>query len=120
MLVSNMGLANLIRVSLPVLTAIYPPCIALVLLSFSQNRWRSAKRVFAPVIATSPVFGLADGLKASSFSGLLPARFDKLPLAEQGWSGYSLRCWCCCWRRLMTGCAASKAPTSRRKRGLRP
>ena len=84
MLVSNMGLANLIRVSLPVLTAIYPPCIALVLLSFSQNRWRSAKRVFAPVIATSPVFGLADGLKASSFSGLLPARFDKLPLAEQG------------------------------------
>ncbi|MBL3222935.1 branched-chain amino acid ABC transporter substrate-binding protein, partial [Klebsiella pneumoniae] len=26
MLVSNMGLANLIRVSLPVLTAIYPPC----------------------------------------------------------------------------------------------
>jgi LIVCS family branched-chain amino acid:cation transporter len=84
MLVSNMGLANLIRVSLPVLTAIYPPCIALVLLSFSQNRWRSARRVFAPVIATSLVFGLADGLKASSFSGLLPAWFDKLPLAEQG------------------------------------
>ena len=36
------------------------------------------------MIATSLVFGLADGLKASSFSGLLPAWFDKLPLAEQG------------------------------------
>lgn len=120
MLVSNMGLANLIRVSLPVLTAIYPPCIALVLLSFSQNRWRSARRVFAPVIATSLVFGLADGLKASSFSGLLPAWFDKLPLANRGWSGCSLRCWCCCWRRLTTGCAASKAPMPRRKRDFRP
>jgi LIVCS family branched-chain amino acid:cation transporter len=30
------------------------------------------------------VFGLADGLKASSFSSLLPVWFDKLPLAEQG------------------------------------
>ncbi|WP_175606964.1 branched-chain amino acid transport system II carrier protein, partial [Serratia marcescens] len=87
MLVSNMGLANLIRVSLPVLTAIYPPCIALVWLSFGQNRWRGAMGVFAPVIATGLVFGLADGLKASSFSGVLPAWFDKLPRAEQGLVG---------------------------------
>ncbi|WP_017893901.1 branched-chain amino acid transport system II carrier protein [Serratia sp. S4] len=84
MLVSNLGLANLIRVSIPVLTAIYPPCIALVLLSFSQSRWRSANRVFAPVIATSLLLGLADGIKASSFSGLLPDWFDQLPLADQG------------------------------------
>lgn len=84
MLISNLGLANLIRVSIPVLTAIYPPCIALVLLSFSQSRWRSAKGVFAPVIATSLLFGVADGVKASNFSGLLPAGFERLPLADQG------------------------------------
>ncbi|MDI5419197.1 branched-chain amino acid transport system II carrier protein, partial [Salmonella enterica subsp. enterica serovar Kentucky] len=34
MVVSNLGLSHLIQISIPVLTAIYPPCIALVVLSF--------------------------------------------------------------------------------------
>jgi LIVCS family branched-chain amino acid:cation transporter len=84
MLVSNLGLANLIRLSIPVLTAIYPPCIALVLLSFSQSRWRSAEGVFMPVVTTSLLFGVFDGIKASNFSSLLPTWFEQLPLADQG------------------------------------
>jgi LIVCS family branched-chain amino acid:cation transporter len=37
MAVSNLGLSHLIQVSIPVLTAIYPPCIALVVLSFTRR-----------------------------------------------------------------------------------
>ncbi len=37
MAVSNLGLSHLIQVSIPVLTAIYPPCIVLVVLSFTRR-----------------------------------------------------------------------------------
>lgn len=45
MVVSNLGLSLLIKISIPVLTAIYPPCIALVVLSFTLRWWRRAPRV---------------------------------------------------------------------------
>ena len=49
MVVSNLGLSHLIQISIPVLTAIYPPCIVLVVLSFTLRWWHSAPRIIAPV-----------------------------------------------------------------------
>ena len=43
MAVSNLGLSHLIQISIPVLTAIYPPCIALVVLSFTRNWWHNSR-----------------------------------------------------------------------------
>ncbi|MCX2957279.1 MAG: branched-chain amino acid transport system II carrier protein, partial [Candidatus Regiella insecticola] len=40
-LVSNLGLTHLIQISIPVLTAIYPPCIVLVVLSFTLRWWHN-------------------------------------------------------------------------------
>ncbi|WP_312928147.1 branched-chain amino acid transporter carrier protein BrnQ [Pseudescherichia sp.] len=84
MVVSNLGLSHLIQLSIPVLTAIYPPCIALVVLSFTRNWWHSSSRVIAPAMFVSLVFGVMDGIKASAFGGILPAWTARLPLAEQG------------------------------------
>lgn len=84
MFVSNMGLNDLIRVSLPVLTIIYPPCIVLVLLSFSQNYWKSAKYVFIPVVSTSLLFSIFDSIKSTSVNNILPYWFYKLPMAGNG------------------------------------
>ena len=42
MVVSNLGLSHLIQISIPVLTAIYPPCIVLVVLSFTLRWWQRA------------------------------------------------------------------------------
>ncbi|NHV87974.1 branched-chain amino acid transporter carrier protein BrnQ [Cronobacter dublinensis] len=84
MVVSNLGLSQLIQFSIPVLTAIYPPCIALVVLSFTRGRWHNASRVIAPAMAVSLLFGLIDGVKASAISGILPAWTQKLPMADQG------------------------------------
>ncbi|EOC0207146.1 branched-chain amino acid transporter carrier protein BrnQ [Cronobacter dublinensis] len=84
MVVSNLGLSQLIQFSIPVLTAIYPPCIALVVLSFTRGWWHNASRVIAPAMAVSLLFGLIDGVKASAISGILPAWTQKLPMADQG------------------------------------
>lgn len=84
MVVSNLGLSHLIQISIPVLTAIYPPCIVLVVLSFTLNWWQNASRVVAPVMLVSLLFGIIDGIKTTSFSAALPAFSQHLPLADQG------------------------------------
>ena len=84
MAVSNLGLSHLIQVSIPVLTAIYPPCIALVVLSFTRSWWHNSSRVIAPAMFISLMFGIIDGIKSSAFAAILPAWTARLPLAEQG------------------------------------
>ena len=86
MIISNLGLTHLIAISVPVLTAIYPPCIVLVLLSFTLNWWQEAGRIIKPAMAVSLVFGIIDGLKASDFSSVVPASLQHLPLSEQNLS----------------------------------
>lgn len=56
MVVSNLGLSQLIQISVPVLTAIYPPCIALVVLSFTRSWWHNSSRVIAPPMFISLLF----------------------------------------------------------------
>jgi LIVCS family branched-chain amino acid:cation transporter len=84
LLVSNLGLTKLIQFSIPVLTAIYPPCIALVALSFCKDFWQSQGRVVAPVMLVSFVFGTIDAVKGAGFSNHLPDVLAHLPLSEQG------------------------------------
>ena len=41
MVISNLGLSKLIAFSIPVLVSIYPPCIVLILLSFTLRFWKN-------------------------------------------------------------------------------
>ena len=82
LLVSNLGLTKLILFSVPVLTAIYPPCIVLVGLSFCKGMWHSQTRIMAPVMAVSLVFGTIDALKGAGLN--LPGWLAHLPLSQQG------------------------------------
>lgn len=84
MLVSNLGLDQLIQISVPVLTAIYPPCIVLVVMSFTYNWWFNPSYIIAPAMLVSLLFGVIDGIKASVLTHLLPAAASHLPLANQG------------------------------------
>jgi len=70
MVVSNLGLSELIKVSIPVLTGIYPPCITLVVLSFTLRWWNHRSRIIAPVMLVSLLFGIIDAIKASAFKTL--------------------------------------------------
>ncbi|AIR90355.1 branched-chain amino acid transport system II carrier protein [Pseudomonas cremoricolorata] len=84
LLVSNLGLTKLIMFSVPVLTAIYPPCIVMIALSFVNGVWNSPVRVMAPVMLVSLLFGIVDALKGSELAHLLPDAAANLPLSEQG------------------------------------
>lgn len=79
MVVSNLGLSHLIQISIPVLTAIHPPCIVLVILSFTRSWWYNPTRVIAPAIAVSLLLGMVSALKAAGLGDFL----SNLPLAEQ-------------------------------------
>lgn len=83
MVVSNFGLMYLISISVPVLTAIYPPCILLILLSFTLRWWNSNSRLVAPGMLVSLLFGCLDGIKVSAYPSLLPALVERLPLNAQ-------------------------------------
>ena len=80
-IISNLGLTKLIAFSVPVLSAIYPPAIVVIMLSFGWKFFNHPRRVIAPVTAVSLVFGLLDGLKVANFE--LPYALTHLPLAEQ-------------------------------------
>ena len=64
-LISNVGLTQLIKLSIPVLMGLYPLAIVLVLLSLLDRFWISSKRVIVPVMAVTLIFAIADGLAAA-------------------------------------------------------
>ncbi|MFW2066326.1 branched-chain amino acid transport system II carrier protein [Acinetobacter johnsonii] len=80
-IISNLGLTKLIAFSVPVLSAIYPPAIVVIMLSFGWKFFNHPRRVIAPVTAVSLLFGILDGLKVANFE--LPYALTHLPLAEQ-------------------------------------
>jgi branched-chain amino acid:cation transporter, LIVCS family len=81
--ISNLGLTKLIAVSVPVLSAIYPPAIVVIMLSFCWGMFNHASRVVAPVTAVALIFGIIDGLKVAGFEEHLPAVLTHLPLSAQ-------------------------------------
>ena len=87
LVVANQGLTQLISFSVPVLVGLYPLAIVLVALSLSNRLWRSQSLVFVPVMAVTLIFGVADGLAASTYGESVPAWFSQLPMADKslGW-----------------------------------
>lgn len=80
---SNLGLTKLIAFSVPILTAIYPPAIVVILMSFLTQYWSRPSHIFIPVTAVATFCGIIEGFKASVLKDFVPQIFDKLPLAEQ-------------------------------------
>ncbi|MGO3027468.1 branched-chain amino acid transport system II carrier protein [Pseudomonas helleri] len=84
LVVSNLGLTKLIAFSIPVLTAIYPPCIVLVALSFCKGFWNEQTRIVGPVMLASFIFGVVDALKGAGLADGLPNWLTHMPFSEQG------------------------------------
>lgn len=84
---SNLGLTQLIAFSIPPLTAIYPPCIVLVALSFCKGSWHAQARIVGPVMLVSFFFGTIDALKGAGLGDWIPAQLANMPLAVRAWPG---------------------------------
>lgn len=84
---ATLGLEQLLAVSGPVLTGLYPIAIALVALSLLQRQWRSPPRVYVPTLLAAAAFGLLEGLHAAGLNRLVPDWSRSLPAsdAQLGW-----------------------------------
>ena len=84
MLVSNLGLTQLISISVPVLTAIYPVFIVLIVTFFFRSRLRSSARVVVPTTLVAFLFGAADALEAAGICMRPFTLTRELPLHNEG------------------------------------
>lgn len=80
-LVANVGLAQLISLSIPVLFALYPVVVALVALTFVRSKLANPRVAYRCVLLVSLLFALIDAAKVA---GLNVSIFDILPLFEVG------------------------------------
>ncbi|MEZ8289146.1 branched-chain amino acid transport system II carrier protein [Vibrio sp. 10N.237.312.B06] len=79
--VANVGLSQLISLSVPVLFALYPVAIALVALTFLRSRFPNPKAAYRVVVLVSLLFALIDGAKVA---GVDVSAMNMLPLFEIG------------------------------------
>ncbi|WP_019243884.1 MULTISPECIES: branched-chain amino acid transport system II carrier protein [Bacillus] len=89
MVVSNVGLSQLISISLPVLSFIYPLAIMLIVLSFFHKFFNGYSTVYIGSILFTGIVSLYEALTAAGLKmGVISAFMSSLPLAEQGISWF--------------------------------
>lgn len=84
MLISNIGLTQLINLSVPVLTAIYPVFVVLILTFFFREKLHSTTLVIIPAAFVTFLFGLAEALNSSGGPRWLASLTASMPLHNQG------------------------------------
>ncbi|WP_409296912.1 branched-chain amino acid transport system II carrier protein [Peribacillus sp. SCS-26] len=82
---SNMGLSQILKVSVPFLVMAYPLTIVLVALTFFSKYFNNSRKVYATAILFTGVFALLDGLGQFGINLGSAGAFNKsLPLASSG------------------------------------
>lgn len=68
LVVSNFGLNNIIKFSIPVICMLYPIVIAIVILNVGQRIFHEDKVIFRLCLGLTTVFAVFDGLRAGGFN----------------------------------------------------
>lgn len=86
MLIANVGLTQLINLSLPVLLVIYPIAITLVFLAFLNNFFKGSRYVYTGGVIGTALVSIWDGLVYSGIAGenVKQILSDLLPLYNEG------------------------------------
>ncbi|GGE26229.1 branched-chain amino acid transport system carrier protein [Marinithermofilum abyssi] len=83
--VANMGLTKLIAVSVPVLTAIYPVAIVMILLTFLHSYFNGYRTVYGCALLGTVLISITDGLKGLNIPlGVLGDVYSQIPLYQEG------------------------------------
>ena len=83
--VANIGLTQLIAISVPVLMAIYPLAIVLMLLAFFHKLFRGYRAVYVGAIVATALISLVDGLSSMGLSiEAITSIYKHLPLQKEG------------------------------------
>lgn len=84
-ILSNLGLEEILKVSVPFLVTAYPLTIVLVVLTFFNRYFRNSRKVYATAILFAGVFAVLGGLKAAGLPlGPLETMREVMPLAKAG------------------------------------
>lgn len=67
--ISNFGLDNIIKISIPVLCMLYPITIVLVLLNLGSGIFKRDPKIFRPAMAFTTIFAIVDGLRTLGMTG---------------------------------------------------
>ena len=87
-LVCNLGLNTILSISIPVLNAIYPISIVLILLGLSHDLWKNMRYVYPVTIAGTGCVSVIYAMdKAKVSLGVITGLCKKLPMYEMGF------CW---------------------------
>lgn len=85
MIIANIGLTQLIAVSLPVLIIIYPLAIVLILLSFMHNGFNGYSLVYVGALIPTGLISLIDGIKTAGVDVTVVSQsLDFLPFYAEG------------------------------------
>ncbi|WLV24470.1 branched-chain amino acid transport system II carrier protein [Aciduricibacillus chroicocephali] len=84
-LLANMGLAQILKVSVPFLVTAYPITIMLVVLTFCSGLFRNMRIAYATTILFTGVFALLGGLHAAGLNlGIFDTIREAMPLSSYG------------------------------------
>ncbi|MQR96007.1 branched-chain amino acid transport system II carrier protein [Fictibacillus phosphorivorans] len=82
---SNLGLNQILKVSVPFLVTAYPLTIVLIVLTFFNRFFKNSKKVYGSAVLFTGVFALMDGLVAFGVDlGPVQVVKDFLPLSSMG------------------------------------
>lgn len=89
-LICNLGLNAILSISIPVLNAIYPISIVLIVLGLSHGLWKGNRYVYPVTILATGCVSVIYALEAAGVPlGVLEQLLHKLPLYDLGF------CWVC-------------------------
>ncbi|GGA86816.1 branched-chain amino acid transport system II carrier protein [Ornithinibacillus halotolerans] len=82
---TNMGLTQILKVSVPFLTTAYPLTIVLIVLTFFHQQFKGARVVYVSALSFAGVFAVISGLNAFGLNlGPIEMIRSTLPLADVG------------------------------------
>ncbi|WP_298439412.1 branched-chain amino acid transport system II carrier protein [uncultured Ferrimonas sp.] len=82
-IVANVGLSQLIAISIPVLFLIYPMAMALIVYAFARGVISQQKTVLTVLIAVTGAVGVLSALNVAGFAKPVVELFNFLPLYDQ-------------------------------------
>ena len=86
-LICNLGLNAILSISIPVLNAIYPVSIVLIVLGLSHGLWKGNRFVYPVTIGTTAVISVLYAADAAGLSlGVVSQTLRQLPMYDLGFS----------------------------------
>ena len=85
MVLANMGLTKILAVSVPVLDAIYPVAIMLIILALLNDMFKGSAVVYVSTISFTGIVSIVYALHGAKIKlGMIDRAFSKLPLYQDG------------------------------------